>query len=219
MDKMEQATLMKKYAYQPYGKQLNDDLDASQLKLVKNAFSSLSVAPTLENLQPYQPWFAVMVLHSALLKASSPHYKPHAFFVYFHNKANDRDMPVTFLNTNAGELKIYANMPQAAWLAMMAKTVLEPEQLRKIDHARMVRAWENGDAELVGELYTKSYQDYPKVYDSLVTSYEPRWLKSLEAVLNENGKSVFVIVNAANLVGPINILNSLKKAGYHVEQL
>lgn len=223
MSKKENVALMKKYAHQPSGKELDDDLDASQLKLVKKAFLDLSVVPTLADLQPYQPWVAVMVLKQAVHKALNPHVKPHEMPVYFHNKANDRNMPVTFLNTNASEIRLYASMPQAAWLTLVAKTTTalksKPRQQRKREGSRMLHSWRNGDTEPIYKFYKKSYQDDPRIYDILVTSYEARWLKSLEAALNEDATPVFVIVNADNLVGPVNILNGLKKAGYHVSQL
>jgi uncharacterized protein YbaP (TraB family) len=215
----EKAALMMKYGLQPSGEKLNDDLDASQLKLVKKAFSTLPVSHTLAELQSLQPWVAVMLLHHALHKTSTPHVKPHALFVYFHNKAKSEDMPVTFLNTVAGEFKLYASMPQAAWLTMMAKTALKPEKARKRARERMIRAWRSGDIDTVEKYYKTHYQSYPKVYDTLVTSYESRWLKTLQATLNKSGKPVFVIVNAANLVGPVNILHSLSNAGYDVSQL
>lgn len=218
-NKKKMAGLLRKYGLQPSGEKLNDDLDSSQVRLVKKALSSLSVRYTLADLQVFQPWFAVMVLHNGMYKSLRPHAKQHALFEYFHSRADSAGMPVTFLNTVAGEVKLYARMPQVAWLMMMAKRALKPNQARKRALTKMTQAWRSGHTAPVATYYNKTYREYPEVYNTLVTSYEPRWLKTLKSELNEDGKPVFVIVNADNLVGPVNILNGLRKAGYQVSQL
>lgn len=208
------AFVMKR-GLQPSGQTLSGALDPSQLALVKKAFSAVGFP--FAAAQHFRPWMAVVTLHGkAFLKLGI---KPHQLYMHFYNKADAEKMPVTFLNKDIRELELFAGMPrkvQVAWLTKTAKDVLDPKHQEK--RARGIQAWERGDTTPLAKRSEKMLHEYPQLYKILVASYEPRWLKTLEAKLNTSGKPVFVIVNADNLVGPTNILKSLQKAGYKVVQ-
>lgn len=207
---------MMKRGLQPSGQTLSGALDPSQLALVKKAFAAVGFP--FAAAQHFRPWMAAVILHAkAFLKLGI---KPHQLYMHFYNEAKAEKMPITLLNTDTGELELFAGMPQnvqVAWLTRTAKKVLDPKRLEKRE--QMIQAWKSGDTTLLAKKSEKMSHEYPELYKVLVTSYEPRWLKTLESKLNERGKPVFVIVNAGNLVGPTNILKGLRKAGYRVTQL
>ncbi|MGH8160811.1 MAG: TraB/GumN family protein [Gammaproteobacteria bacterium] len=208
--------LVMKLGLQPSGQKLGDDLNASQLKLVKDAFSSVDVP--FANVQHFRPWLAAVTLSGHLFLKFGV--KPHQLHLYFYDEAKADKMPVTFLDTVAQELKMVADMPpklQVNLLVMTAKEALEPNRSER--RARMIQAWRSGDMETVAKIADKGFQGYPQVYKVMVTSRHPRWLKTLESKLDELGKPVFVIVGGPHLFGPGNLLSGLRKAGYQVTQL
>lgn len=216
----EKIALVKKYGLQPSGKTLSDDLGAADLKIVGQALAKYR-GYALAKLQPFRPWMVVMALNQAEGKASKLQIKPHQLYALLQSEAEKRFMPISYLNTIAGEFKLYAGVPEPEWLMMKATNALKPghAEERASQHIAGVEAWRRGDVRTVAKIIARSYRGYPSVYRALVTDYEPRWDDVLKADLRTRGKTVFVIVNAGNLVGPVNILASLRKDGYQVVQL
>ena len=68
-------------------------------------------------------------------------------------------------------------------------------------------------AELLDE-----FDDFPGLYETLVTKRNAAWIPSLERMLVD-GRRHLVVVGALHLVGPDSVIELLEKRGHDVERL
>ncbi len=204
------------HGVQVKGHMLDDELTASQLTLVKKA--SAAAGMPFVAVQHFQPWWAASMLNAKRILASGV--KPHQLYLHFYAAAKHAKMPISLLNTDIGELRLYAGLPRSVqinWLVRVAHQADNPYLTDK--RAHRVQAWRRGDVKPCAAKAAMLHGKAPQFYRTMVISYEPRWLTTLESKLDHAGSPVFVIVQYPNLVGPVNLLSSLRKAGYQVSQL
>ncbi len=83
---------------------------------------------------------------------------------------------------------------------------------------RIVTAFKSGNSEQMNTLFNFWKNDYPKLYDILLTQRNRNWMKKIPTIYEE-GNASFIVVGAAHLYGEVGLINQLKKQGYQLEQL
>jgi len=86
------------------------------------------------------------------------------------------------------------------------------------DTQRVITAWRSGDAGKLASLLSEEYQQFPALYQSLVTQRNRSWEPQIQQLLH-GSHNYFVVVGALHLVGQGGLLELLRKDGYKVEQL
>ena len=82
----------------------------------------------------------------------------------------------------------------------------------------MITAWRTGDAPKLAALLSEEYQQFPALYQSLVTERNRHWEPQIQQMLHDKD-NYFVVVGALHLVGQGGLLELLRKDGYKIEQL
>ncbi len=217
-EKKKVLSLVVKNGMLPSGKQLTDSLNSDQQKLVKGAFSNVGFP--FARADSMRPWLAAIVMMQLGNKKMGidPADQETRFFI---KRAKLRKLPVTSLESDSYQIKMFSGIAQAqqvAWLTMVAGELSDMPSLRAM-RSRMIAAWRDGDTKTVAKLLESRFRGHPKLYRALVTGRNRRWIKALVSRLSKNGTPVFVAVGVGHLAGPGNLVSALRKAGYKVTQL
>ena len=86
------------------------------------------------------------------------------------------------------------------------------------DTQQVITAWRAGDATKLAALLSQEYQQFPALYQSLVTQRNRSWEPQIQQFLHDS-HNYFVVVGALHLVGQGGLLELLRKDGYKIEQL
>lgn len=80
-----------------------------------------------------------------------------------------------------------------------------------------LEAWRTGDTAKLEKLSIADLKRFPSAYEALLVRRNRNWLPQIEAFL-KSGKTYFVVVGAAHLVGEDSVVAMLRKRGYTVER-
>ena len=82
----------------------------------------------------------------------------------------------------------------------------------------MADAWRDGRLDTLGKELLADFDDFPSLYDPLVTNRNKAWVRSLERYGND-GRRYLVVVGGLHLVGPNSVIDMLKARGHVVRRL
>lgn len=136
----------------------------------------------------------------------------------YTQKANSDGKTIGQLETPQEQLAFLKTMGQGKENEMVMQILSEAETMgEKINELK--NAWRIGDnAKLAKLAITDMKNDFPYMYDTLLTQRNNTWLPKIEAMLKDNDVE-FVLVGAMHLVGEDGLLQSLRKNGYDLENL
>jgi uncharacterized protein YbaP (TraB family) len=82
----------------------------------------------------------------------------------------------------------------------------------------MVTAWRAGELETLSAELLDEFDEFPGLYETLVTKRNTAWVPQLERMLTD-GRRYLVVVGALHLVGPDSVIELLEKRGHAIERL
>ena len=97
------------------------------------------------------------------------------------------------------------------------------QTLAELDEAetalsQMVAAWRNGELEDLSAELLDDFDEFPGLYDTLVTKRNNAWVPALERMLAD-GRRHLVVVGALHLVGNDSVIELLDERGHEVERV
>jgi uncharacterized protein YbaP (TraB family) len=188
-------------------------LGASAYARAQSAAQRLHV--DLSTYEHYAPWFvaeAITELQLAQLGFESQS----GVEMYFLARARTDHKPVSGLETVADQLGVLAGMPLDLQTDYLLSSLEDARELPgELD--AMVGAWQHGDSRWFANELAREFGSEPRLYDSLLTGRNRRWLPKIEALLNAT-QDYLVIVGTGHLVGPGSVIDLLHRDGLHVVQ-
>jgi uncharacterized protein len=161
-----------------------------------------------------RPWLAGIVLTQ--LWAASHGYDPGAGVDrYFSRRAAAAGKPVIGLETIEEQMDILIEGLGDDGETLMEQTLGQLEDPGYMD--ALVGAWLKGDMEVLEQLMHDAFADFPESHEVLIAARNRRWAGTIGDLLTTQG-SAFVVVGAAHLVGPDNVLDLLEARGYAVSR-
>ena len=82
----------------------------------------------------------------------------------------------------------------------------------------MADAWRNGELESLSAELLDDFDQFPGLYETLVTKRNQAWVPTLERMLADGGRRL-VVVGALHLVGRDNVIELLRARGHDVERV
>ncbi|WP_018233286.1 TraB/GumN family protein [Thioalkalivibrio thiocyanodenitrificans] len=159
-----------------------------------------------------RPWLAGMVLTQ--LWAASHGYDPGAGVDrYFSRRAAAAGKPVIGLETVEEQMDLLIEGLGDDGETMMKQTLGQLEDPGYMD--ALVGGWLKGDMEALEQLMREAFAGFPESHEVLIAARNRRWAEAIGDLLATPG-SAFVVVGAAHLVGPDNVLDLLEARGYTV---
>ena len=169
----------------------------------------------MEMIRPMKPWM-VMLMLTALEVQKAGLDASLGLDKYFYDKAMAAKKPVIGLETPEFQIDRFDKMSDAVQEQMLRSTVTELDA-QSNELKSMIAAWQRGDTATLETSVRDSFARYPAAYTSLIAERNRNWIPQLQMCLS-SPTPCFVVVGAAHIVGPDELLALLQQKGYRVEQ-
>ncbi|KKC39571.1 hypothetical protein WH87_05180 [Devosia epidermidihirudinis] len=194
------------------GTLLTDLLSDAQEQRVRAFMASTGIP--MGSILAMKPWLAVNTISVAAMTELGMSAQGVEFVV-------QPELPperVGYLETGDEQLAVLSTGSDAEQLAMLDVTLEQVDLLPKMLQ-KMLRGWSTGSPERLVKLFEVEMGGHEEAYfDRLLYARNRNWIAPLEAMLADNEQAL-VIVGAAHLVGPHNVLGLLEEQGYTVTRV
>ena len=165
---------------------------------------------------PLRPWMVgVALISTEILKLG---YSPEdGVDKYFFAKAKKDKKETVPLETLDFQLGLFASLTKEEQDSMLRETLQEISNFKK-DLQGIIDAWKTGDTQALDKFMLESMRDYPQLHKKLLIDRNKQWVDKLQK-LHASGKTVFVVVGAAHLVGKDSLVDLLTAKGLKARQL
>jgi uncharacterized protein len=198
----------------PQGTVLADVVDADVYRLVAETTRELGI--DLKLLESFEPWFlAITLLDQGLRRLGFQGERGVEQYVLGRSQRLNKE--IVGLETLEFQLGIFDALPPAQQQAMLEQTLAELEEAAAV-LGDMVAAWRDGELETLAAELLDEFDDFPGLYDTLVTKRNNAWAPTLQRMLADGGRHL-VVVGALHLVGPNSVVDLLRARGLTVERL
>ena len=198
----------------PQGTVLADVVDADVYAVVQEVTAELGV--DLKLLERFEPWFlAITLLDQGMRKFGFQ--AERGVEQYVLSKAQRTGKEIVGLESLEFQIGIFDSLPPPQQQAMLEQTLAELDEAQTA-LTEMVDAWRDGELESLTSELLDDFDDFPGLYDTLVTKRNAAWVPTLERMLAD-GQRHLVVVGALHLVGPDNVIDLLRARGHAAERL
>ncbi len=210
--KLQQLTLTK--GMHNDGQTLKDDLSAQAYEFTKKRLTDQGL--NIEKFERLKPWLLALSIAASELQRLG--FDPsQGVDKYFYEKDKKDKKKIGGFETAEYQLNLMGDMPAGMQEAMLLQTLKDIDNMQK-EFNVILEAWKSGNAEALDKVLLKDYQDFPEVYQRLITERNKNWMPKIKSLIGQK-ENAMVILGAAHLVGKDGILSGLKQEGYRVEQL
>jgi uncharacterized protein YbaP (TraB family) len=198
----------------PQGTVLANVVDADVYRLVQQTSAQLGV--DLKLLERFEPWFlAVTLLDQGMRKFG--YQAERGIEQHVLGEAQRTRKEIVGLETLEFQIGIFDSLPPSQQQAMLEQTLAELDEAETALSA-MVAAWRDGELESLSAELLDDFDEFPGLYDTLVTKRNAAWVPKLERMLTD-GQRHLVVVGALHLVGRDNVISMLAARGHGVERV
>jgi len=217
-----QSLIMSKGMY-PQGETLKANIDSVQYQKVTEVFTTYGLP--MQQVDTFKPWFASFNI--AVLEIRKTKLNPEfGIDNHFLKKAKDREIEIIELESGMGQLEMLTSFPEEAQEEFLEYSLSNYENVQEIFDT-MLKAWKDGDAELMNKATKQKMLDFCKTMPGLENYYQKmfperdnRIVEKLDIILkSKEKKTYFVVVGAGHLIGEDGLLRLLKARGYKAKQL
>ena len=165
---------------------------------------------------PLRPWMvAVALVSTEIMKLG---YNPEeGVDRYFFGKAKKDKKETASLETLDAQLGLFTGLTKQEQDAMLRETLQEISNFKKDLHG-IIDAWKTGDTKALEKFMLDAMHEYPELHKKLLIDRNKQWVDKLQK-LHASGKTVFVVVGAAHLVGKDSVVDLLSAKGLKARQL
>ncbi len=166
--------------------------------------------------QKMKPWF--MAINLSVLAIMSSGMDPNSGVDKFlAGQAQLARKPVFGLETPEEQMMALIDHPLDVQAAMLSETLDQLDDFKTVMNGYL-DAWASGDGDRIASTMINDMRKYQGMYEALLVNRNRNWIAGLEGHIN-SGKTVFVVVGAAHLVGPDSVLKMLQDKGYKVAKI
>jgi uncharacterized protein YbaP (TraB family) len=214
VDAAAQQRVILETAMLPQGTLLASVVEPDVYRLVEQTAGELGV--DLTRLERFEPWFlAVTLLDLGMRKFGFQ--AERGIEQYVLGQAQRTGKEILGLETLEFQIGIFDALPASQQQAMLEQTLAEIDEAETALSA-MVEAWRDGELESLSAELLDDFDQFPGLYETLVTKRNRAWVPTLERML-ANGQRHLVVVGALHLVGDDNVIELLRARGHNVERL
>jgi uncharacterized protein YbaP (TraB family) len=211
VDAAAQQRVILETAMLPQGTVLAGVIDASVYRLVEQSAAELGI--DLKLLERFEPWFlAVTLLDQGMRRFGFQ--AERGLEQYVLNGARRTGKEIVGLETLEFQIGIFDALPAQSQQAMLEQTLAELDEAETALSA-MADAWRDGELESLSAELLDDFEQFPGLYETLVTKRNQAWVPKLEEMLASSGRRL-VVVGALHLVGRDNVIELLRARGHEV---
>jgi len=207
----DQQTTLLEAAQLPQGKVLRDVVDANLYRLADQRARGLGFDLAL--LEHMEPWLvAITLLDVGMQRLGFEAQR--GLERYLVGKAAASHKEVVGLESLAKQIGIFDALSDDDQKALLAQTIQELDDADTV-MSELVDAWRAGQLDTMTESLLAEFDDFPRLYDTLVTQRNAAWTEQLERMLGD-GHRYLVVVGALHLVGRDSVIDRLTARGHRV---
>jgi uncharacterized protein YbaP (TraB family) len=210
----DQQAVLLEAATLPAGKILRDVVDPKLYRLASTQARALGFDLAL--LEHREPWLVAITLLDVGVQRTGFEAQ-RGLERYLAGKAVANHKEIVGLESLAKQIRIFADLPARDQEALLEQTL---EELERADSAMsdLVSAWRDGRLDALSEGLLGDFDDFPGLYETLVTQRNAAWTRDLERMLDD-GHKYLVVVGALHLVGRDSVIDRLTARGHTVERI
>ncbi|TCI05336.1 TraB/GumN family protein [Corallincola luteus] len=210
---MEMMQLMMQHGMYLDGSDLKTHIPSSLYRQTMKTAERLGVPAN--SIQQLRPWAVALLIgqHYYLTMGLDPNW---GVDQYFSQQAIKTGKAIYGLETLAEQIN--AMLAADGEGSSMLQQVLDEADSSSDYTQRMMTAWEKGNSSELSAIFNEELDDTQadKLFvEHLLLKRNQNWLQQLKPMMKK--ETLFVVVGAAHLVGPENILDSFRQAGYQVK--
>ncbi|MBL4802941.1 MAG: TraB/GumN family protein [Emcibacter sp.] len=163
-----------------------------------------------------KPWF--MAIQMSLISFMSSGMDPNSGVDKFLEKAAQQGQKtISGLETPQDAMMALIDHPLTVQSAMLSDTLDRLEDFQSYIK-KYLEAWASGDAARLAKTMVEDMAEQQEMYQAVLVDRNKKWLPAIEAHIN-SGKTIFIVVGAAHLVGPDGLVIMLQNKGYDVAKI
>jgi len=163
-----------------------------------------------------KPWF--MAIQISLISVMSNGMDPDSGVdKYLESQARQGKKVISGLETPKEAMFALIDHPLPVQAAMLADTLDKLDNFKSYIKSYL-DAWASGDADRMDKTMVEDMAEQPAMYQTLLVDRNENWMPAIEAHIN-SGKTIFIVVGAAHLVGKDGIVRMLRDKGYPVDKI
>jgi len=198
----------------PQEESLYEQISEETRRLYEKKMSQMGLPA--EQFARFKPWFIAMSLE--LMEFQRLGFDPnYGVDSYFYRLAREGGKSVGFFETVDYQIDLLAKMDRKNQDDFLNQTLKDIGQISDMAED-MVSSWRTGDANNLHSTLFRNFENYPGIYERLLTRRNRNWVEQIEDLL-DGRQNVLVVVGAMHLVGPDSVVELLKEKGYDVNQL
>jgi uncharacterized protein YbaP (TraB family) len=214
VDALAQQRLIVNSAVLPQGQTIADVIDEELYRALEQR--SIELGVDLKLMNRFEPWFlAITLLDQGLTKFGFTGQYGVEQYVLQHAQRGRKE--IAGLETFEFQIGIFDSLSPSSQQAMLAQTLDELDEAETA-MAEMAAAWRAGELEELGDELLEEFDDFPGLYETLVTKRNAVWAEALEQMLRD-GRRHLVVVGALHLVGDDSLIELLTARGHAVERI
>jgi hypothetical protein len=196
------------------GKTLRTELGDSVFALAEERAESLGV--DLAPFSEFKPWFVALTLTLAEMQKMA--FDPMlGVEMQFAKSAKEAGKPIVSLETAQYQLGLFIGLTGDEQRDLLLHTLSQLSDIEK-ELAKIIAAWKTGSLADLDETLNKSFDEFPSIYERLVTRRNRHWVERIGEFL-ASGRTHVVIVGVGHMPGREGLLELLAKKGYAIEQM
>jgi uncharacterized protein YbaP (TraB family) len=197
----------------PEGEDLEDNVSTQTFNLLKKRADTAGIP--LHQLSRLKPVFCALTLTN--IEYMKLGFNPaNGIDMYFYNKAKKDGKDVLGFETSEFQISLLTQLTHKQEDMMLRQTLKDLENIEK-DAANLVKYWKNGDSKRLDSLISKSFKDFPEIYDRWFLNRNKRWLDEIKKLIGKN-EDIFIVVGAGHLVGREGLVEFLRQQNYEIHQ-
>ncbi|PCI50545.1 MAG: hypothetical protein COB49_03600 [Alphaproteobacteria bacterium] len=169
-----------------------------------------------ETARKMKPWF--MALQISIISIMSSGMDPDSGVDrYLEDLARKSAKTISGLETPEQSMNALIKHPMSVQAALLADTLDKLDDFMSYIN-NYLEAWASGDGDRMVKTMVEDMAEQPEMYDAMLVSRNKNWLPAIERYIN-GGRTIFIVVGAAHLVGQDGIVKMLEARGYRVDKI
>jgi uncharacterized protein YbaP (TraB family) len=195
----------------PASQSLRDVLGERTYSLARSKADALGI--DLDLLARFEPWLVAITMLD-LGMGQLGYRSDRGLEQYLLGKSATDGKEVLGLETLETQTAIFDSLDASGQRALLEQTL---DELDSADEAmdEMVDAWRDGNLDSLTDSLMSDFDDFPGLYDALVTNRNRAWVTEIETLLDDGG-NYLIVVGALHLVGTGSVVELLEDRGHPV---
>jgi len=204
----------KRTGFYPPGETLAEHVSPGTAAILRRTLPQLGIS--WESVQRFRPWFLAELLSSRYIEAVGFH-ADLGIDEYFYRQARARRKAVQGLETLRDQAEILSRFTDRQSEEYLRSTLTGLPAYSAVLRV-VVTAWQNGQIDLLDQLLNQNERNDPREFRLLFADRNAKWLPEIEGFTHRR-ENVLVVVGTGHLVGSDGVIETLRRRGFHVQQM